>query len=88
MSKGRGGFSKPAPCDKRAGSLPMMTIVVMIIIVVVIVTMATIVNAKTPKEVSKGPLGHVPALLPRFGVREAEMNSVVDADIDRINSHV
>ena len=34
---------------------------------------------------SEDPLGHVPALLPGLFIREAEMDAVVDADIDRIS---
>ena len=36
----------------------------------------------------EGPLGHMPALLPRLFVREAEMDAVVDANIDGIYGHV
>jgi hypothetical protein len=36
------------------------------------------------QEVCGDPLGHVPALLPALFIREAEMDALVDADIDRI----
>jgi hypothetical protein len=36
------------------------------------------------QEVSEDPLGDLPALLPGLFIREAEMDAVVDADIDRI----
>ena len=36
------------------------------------------------QEVSGDPLGHVPALLPALFIREAEMDAMVDADVDRI----
>ena len=37
---------------------------------------------------SEDPLGHVPALLPGFFIREAEMDALVDADIDRIPGQI
>ena len=40
------------------------------------------------QEVSEDPLGHVPALLPPLFIREAEMDALVDADIDRIPGHI
>jgi hypothetical protein len=36
------------------------------------------------QEVSEDPLGHVPVLLPALFIREAEVNAMVDADLDRI----
>ena len=36
------------------------------------------------QEVSEDPLGHLPALLPGLFIRGAEMDAVVDADLDRI----
>ena len=40
------------------------------------------------QEVSEDPLGHVPALLPGLFIREAEMDALVDADIDRIPGQI
>ena len=37
-----------------------------------------------PQEVCEGPLCHVPALHPGLFIREAEMDSLIDADIYRI----
>jgi hypothetical protein len=40
------------------------------------------------QEVSEDPLGHVPALLAALFIPEAEMDSLVDADIDRIPGQI
>src|SRR5215216_2503779 len=40
------------------------------------------------QEVSKGPLGHLPALLLGSIFREAEMDALVDADINRVRGQV
>jgi hypothetical protein len=36
------------------------------------------------QEASEDPLGHVPALRPGLFIREAEMDALVDADIDYV----
>jgi len=40
------------------------------------------------QEVSEDPLCHVPALLPGLFIREAEMDAMVDADIDCIPGQI
>ena len=40
------------------------------------------------QEASEGPLGHVPTLHPCRFIREAEMDALVDADIDYIPGQI
>ena len=40
------------------------------------------------QEVPEDPLGHGPALCPALFIREAEMDALVDADIDRIPGQI
>ena len=67
-----GQVVKPAPAVESR--------ILMIIIVILIIT--AIVDR--PQEVLESPLGYVPALPPRRCVREAEVDALVDADVDCI----
>jgi len=41
-----------------------------------------------PQEVREGPLGYASALLPRLLVREAEVDALIDADVDHVSSRI
>ena len=67
-----GQVVKPAP----TGKVSFLMIIVVVLIITVIVD--------RPQEVLESPLGYVPALPPRRCVREAEVDALVDADVDCI----
>ena len=70
-------------------AVPAVPAVIIAVIVVTVVTVViVVVTVERPQEVLEGPVRHVPALPTRHCVREAEVDAVVDANVDHIAGHV
>jgi hypothetical protein len=55
-----------------------------LVIIFVIISVINLAIMDRPQEVLECPLSNLPALPPRFGVREAKVNALVDAGDDYI----